>query len=879
MITLDAMTNLVVKDDVDTEKIIADLNKRFSEPLPKFYKRRIIFWHDEEKGFADKISEIELANAKIVVLTGRNYFAVKKLLCADDTDSNYLIYSPIPREVPENNWLIDIELYSEEFSADLISMWLNEMNLSPTPELRGAIKKYKKFMNAKERRKRIMLQRHTPTTASEMQLSIMAALAGLNDAKPANIIKAMLCGGLSAEENNLLRDFKNYGIDEVFWQMVAQGIGYQEEEKDIGNLAAHILLTAATRTIRQDFFARLEKFISIDHQAYCYDIVSDWLSADDKNDLKKIAKFVEEKTKLHERFMKFDVADLVNNQVFPCVNEIILVKLMNDIKNNIVDSTKIRQTIEKRRTFAWYEDFKNFFEGICQFTNMQEFYKKHSDGFHAIDTKKIWKEYITDYYKMDSYYRLFHKSYDARSKADNSNLLDMFSDVKDKVEDIYVNWFLEELGENWSNAACDNLREQGYIADVSLQTDFYHHKVAQSDSKVYVIISDAMRYEVAAELAEKLRGETQSKVNIDAMQGIFPTITKFGMAALLPHKKLTVKLKAGKLSVLADDKSTESSDRDKLLKSANSKSIAIKYKDIIEMKRAERKDLVRGMEVVYIYHDTIDAAGHEENSVFSACTKAIEDIKTIVRIITGEFGGTHILITSDHGFLYTVSPLREDDKVKKSTSTDQDVEIASRYAIMKKSATPEYLLPVKFLGGETEYNAFAPRGSMRIKKQGGGSKNFVHGGISLQEMIIPVIDYHFLRKDSNEYIKNKAKYEVQPVTIDLLSSAHKISNMNFSLTFYQKEAVKANFHAATYKLYFVDSAGMRVSDASKIIADKIDENNEARKFRVNFNLKQLKYNNTEDYHLVIADENDNKISSYKFQIDIAVEFNAFSFFN
>lgn len=862
--------------DMDTEQITADLNRRFAKPLPEFYKRRIIVWHDEEREFTDKIEEISLEKAKIAVLTGTNYFAVKKLLGVDDPESNYLIYSPISYETPEDNWLLDIELYSEEFRADLISIWMNDMGLPQTPGLRSAIKPYRKFMNAKERRKKIMAQTHIPTTAAGVQLSIMAALAGIKDAKPAAVIKAVLCGGLNTAENHLWQDFVNYGVDEAFWRMVTQGTGYQE--KDLEGLAVHIILTASTRTIRQELMAGLDGFISVPHQAYCYDFVSDWLYAEDSDALHEIAEFVEERANLHERFMKLTVADLVNTQIFPCVNEIILVNLMRNIEKNIIDPKDLRQTVEKRRTFAWYEDVKNFFDGLYQVANIQEFYKNHSGGFHTIEPKKIWEEYISDYYKMDTYYRLFYQSYEASLKAYHADLSDMFSDVKNIVERIYVNWFLEELSANWTYAIADNLREHGRILDLPLQTDFYRYKVAPSDSRVYVIISDAMRYEVAAELAEVLRRDTQSKVEISAMQGIFPTVTKFGMAALLPHKELSVELKSDKLSVFADGESTEAGNRDKLLKSAKPKSIALKYKDIIGMKRAERGELVRGMDVVYIYHDTIDEAGHSESSVFEACGDAIDEIKNMARIITGEFSGTHILVTSDHGFLYTINPLREDDKVDKNTPGDQDVEVARRYAIIRKGAAPEYLLPVKFLDGDTEYDAFAPRGSIRIKMKGGGL-NFVHGGISLQEMVVPLIDYRFLRNDSKEYKKNRAKYDVTPVTICLLSASRKISNMIFSLTFYQKEAVQANFRAATYQLYFTDSAGKQVSDVPRIIADKTEEAADGRTFRVGFNLKSLKYDSTETYYLVIADEDGLPISREEFQIDIAFAVDEFDFFS
>ena len=73
---------------MDSEKVIQDLNQRFAKPLPEFYKRRIIFWCDEERAFGDQLDEIALQDAKLIVLTGTNYFAVKKLLGVEDTIGN-----------------------------------------------------------------------------------------------------------------------------------------------------------------------------------------------------------------------------------------------------------------------------------------------------------------------------------------------------------------------------------------------------------------------------------------------------------------------------------------------------------------------------------------------------------------------------------------------------------------------------------------------------------------------------------------------------------------------------------------------------------------------------------------------------------------------
>ena len=79
-------------------------------------------------------------------------------------------------------------------------------------------------------------------------------------------------------------------------------------------------------------------------------------------------------------------------------------------------------------------------------------------------------------------------------------------------------------------------------------------------------------------------------------------------------------LPLGTLKMCIRDRSTASTYRDKVLKTEDSASVALKYNDIIAMKRAERSALVKGMDVVYIYHDTIDEASHtSDTAVFAAC--------------------------------------------------------------------------------------------------------------------------------------------------------------------------------------------------------------------------------------------------------------------
>lgn len=865
---------------IDLDTIIRDLNNRFAEPLPEFYSRRIIFLHDEEREFEDKIDEISLEDAKILVLTGTNNFLAKKLLNIDDKVNNYLVYCPISYESEEEDWLLNVELYSEEFRADLISIWMSEIDIPHNPGYRKIIKFYRKFFGAQDRRKIFSKLNSAISTPSQLHLAVLAAICGSKDIKPNSIIKSVILGGVDMESNEVYQNIVNYNANDAFWELVKQASGYFEgEDSSLDNMVTHIMLTATTRTLRSEYLAGLDSFISTPHQAWCYDFVSEWIAGDNRDDLFEILRSIEDKLMLRNRFKKVPLEDLLGSEIFPCIDECILIQIMNQITNHIIDVITITRVVDTRRTTTWYKNVECYFEGIYYLAKMQQFYLDHSDGFHTVEAKNIWKEYTEDYYLMDIFYRKYHLAFGKSLTVGNEHLDDLLKQVTDIVEGLYTHWFLGELGNNWSDACGKELAEYGHILEVSQQVNFYRENIEPEDNRLFVIISDALRYEVAASLAEQLRRETQSKVNLNSCSAIFPTITKFGMAALLPHKHLSVEERSnGDLQILADGMSTDSGNRDKVLKATNINSVALKYKDIAPMKRAERSALVKGMDVVYIYHDKIDEASHTSDSmVFPSCDDAIEEIKNLVRIICNEFSGTRIYITSDHGFLYTYSPLSEDNKVDKTTPSEKDVEIDRRYLITHKGTNPDFLMPVKFM--DENYDAFAPRESIRIKKKGGGL-NFVHGGISLQEMVVPIIEYRFLRNDSMTYRRNKEKYSTKPVEVGVLSSSRKISNMIFSLNFYQKEAVGDNRSAASYLVYFIDSNGKKISDVSKIIADKTSDNGQDRIFRCNFNLKSLKYENTSSYYLVIEDETGLQMpQKEEFQIDIAFAVDEFNFFS
>ena len=160
-----------------SETIKLRLAERFSAPLAEFHKRRIVFWHDEDGEFSDGVDELVLPGVNVIRLTGTNNFALKRLLSADDLEGDYLIYDSLSYEKDQqDDWLLDIKLYSEEFRADLVSLQMEELLVEPSSAMRKTLKLYSKFLDNKDRKAKLKRIGHTYQTPLQLHTDIMTVL-------------------------------------------------------------------------------------------------------------------------------------------------------------------------------------------------------------------------------------------------------------------------------------------------------------------------------------------------------------------------------------------------------------------------------------------------------------------------------------------------------------------------------------------------------------------------------------------------------------------------------------------------------------------------------------------------------------------------------
>ena len=151
-----------------------------------------------------------------------------------------------------------------------------------------------------------------------------------------------------------------------------------------------------------------------------------------------------------------------------------------------------------------------------------------------------------------------------------------------------------------------------------------------------------------------------------------------------------------------------------------------------------------------------------------------------------------------------------------------------------------------------ELVCLAPRECTRLKKSGGRG-NYVHGGVSLQEMCVPALKYTNMRAGSKNY------EAVRTAELSLISTIEALTNPEFTVELLQTEPVSGKVAADTFELYVRDSSGRPVSSIAHIVANRTDADASRRSIRTTLDIRgDVVTSEQEQYQLVCRAESSNK---------------------
>lgn len=855
----------------------------FASPLPEGRSRRVVFWHDVEGSFSDDFDAlaeagIEGADGREVVLARADrgsVFQLKRDILRERADCDFLVYTPTPRDFSEGglqgNWLADVELVAEHFQADKASMLMGELNASAAA--RDAIERFGAFFNAQTRRAEYLKRMPQTASAADVATGVVATLLKSSTARVEDVVWAWLSVLHNGDGDALLAELEKYDALTALAALLKGRVGYAGDPASEAGLAEHLLMSAASLTLPDAALKDYEVHIAKQYARFCLNIVRDWLGRSDREMLYGICRMVEAELNLPEKLRGLEASDLVDCDVFPCVSEAILAGLMGSMAQGADRSAEALSVRQKRKDLKWYKRVAPYYDLLAAAAEAEAFYRGHAKGFHEPSARDAWSAYTSDWCSMDSAYRAFCTALDAcQLKAEDvpDALRDAAERLAEREEGLYANWYLPGVNACWVNLAEDDWNDRGFVPGIDRQRDFYGLRVRsgfKDFKRTLVIVSDGMRYEVGREVARRLEQETKGTVELKSMQSAFPSVTEFGMASLLPNSQIGYDWDTGAVSV--DGMPTNNSaEREKVLRTAVRNARAVTADQLRAGNRAARKELVGDAALVYVYQDKIDSTGEKpklERDVLEACTKTVEEVVALAKIAVNDLKINRVLVTADHGFIYTRGQLKEQDKLGKADiGAAGDVRMHRRH-ILSRHAVDDMLLvrmDMSDVAGGELYG-LAPRECIRLKSQG-GTKNYAHGGVSLQEMCVPVIELR------NKNAGDKGRVDQVKATVKLVSTERSITSSMFHVDLLQPEPVSGKVLPAEYELVLTDGSGNPVTDVQKAHADMATQDKLARMARPMFTLKAgIDYPPGERYWLVCRDRETGEIAwKEEFTVDM-----------
>lgn len=848
-----------------------------------FDKHRIIFWYDDQSELRRDFDAIDIEGVEKVVVHN-NEFALKYRMLREQADRRFLVYREGPEPPPIDNWLLDVQLSGEVFSTDQATIWLTELGLPY--DLKPVVQGHEAFFNAAKRRdplKRRLSGKPTPSIP-ELRRHMLAVCAGCptGDSRLDTILEHLLeelaaSDGESDRHDRMLL-IKKCGLDDFLFDQMRSAYSYDCDTPSIDDFQVQLFKSAFQMGISTGSStgnvgnSSSQGDVILGSEALVF--LKRWKdNRNHESSFQELSRGYESAFKVQNDLEHCNADDLIDMDFFRLIDVKILSDLIRSVIDRTITSDRVKVLTRSRRSSHWYSEFEHIYMAIDYAAEFNQLLDALSIQIESL-TQGV-TAYVESLFRIDQLYRKFIYH------SNKASQVTLFQDLKTQVCNKYTNAFLLPLGDCWQQRVDD--AQTWSIPNVTPQRHFFRrhvNKFLDKNNKVYVIISDAMRYEVGEELVSRMRQEDRFEADIDHMLTGLPSYTQLGMAALLPHESLQIN--DDKSSTVDVDKVSSSglANRDKILKASaerdgrDVRARTISAKDLLDFNKDQTRELVRDHDVVYIYQNRIDKVGHSrdtEKRAFAETEETLDELQRIVTKLTSA-NATNLLITADHGFIYQ-DDVDESDYSMADPSVGEVLQSDRRFVIGRELVPADGIrcYEASDVGLDGDLKVVIPKSINRFRKKGAATR-FVHGGSSLQEVIVPVV-----------HVRKSKASTTKLVEVNLLpSSTSTISTGQLALAFYQVEPVSDKIRPRTLEIGLW-CEGEPISDVHQLTFDLTSDNPRDREQKIRLVLaKEADAHNGKQVDLKMRERfrdttqfHDYKTSAFRLQRSFATDFDDF----
>ncbi len=677
-----------------------------TELRQKFDRHPVWVWYDAQEKYKGVLDEVEAAlNDVTLARYDGSYFELKRRLHEEDPDyeKNWLFYIPESRNDAE--WFRDVHALGRQYRVgqDIDDTPVTQFLVEHDEEIPDAYEDWGQNREV-QRLAFFCVLFNTPGPATDHWVrSYLTAPEEYRDKIEDNAMA-------DAWDAQLRED---YGIDagldpkELATQLLFGEVASRAPTSRYDELAADDTRAAAA------FCDEWQQYAPAEFTRYAQQIETDY----------DLAEAVIDSERIHWDATAFKGIDMV---LIRLVMERLAEETYTDLPEIAAD---LEQTATQRQDSFWSnEDLVDWSVPVQAVKTLQLVGTVDADEAKTLTADELAQKYTNEdgWWKVDTAYRKY-----INATREATFPYPKETTVKQRVTKHYMS-FLQNVNRPLANILSD---------DPTLgtpQTSFYE-EFADLEDGTAVIICDGLRYELAEAIKENLGLRTDFEQNLSAVSAALPSITEVGMAAHLPGD-LGLSLEDDDLVVTSgNEEMSGKADRVERLSAAGFEVVDMNEVSDISLEELQDSDPVPRI----VYSGTIDKLGEslDDDAAFSQVASHIDDVERTVQRLK-QAGYTRFVITSDHGFLYT-NRLTDDLKVE---SPDLAPVVKRRFAAADRDTplvdTDEFIEidheALSDLGiTAPDLKLLFPRSVACFKTH--GNMRYFHGGISLQELLVPCL--------------------------------------------------------------------------------------------------------------------------------------------
>lgn len=292
--------------------------------------------------------------------------------------------------------------------------------------------------------------------------------------------------------------------------------------------------------------------------------------------------------------------------------------------------------------------------------------------------------------------------------------------------------------------------QHGFLPEPSLQQRTLYeqvvHPLTQGQATVAYFLVDGLRYEMADELAKRLK-KSGLHLHLQARLAELPSITRVGMNVLAPvSRQGNLKVdgsfagfRAGEYVVSTPEQRLRAMGERSLesLPGGRRSPLGLSLSKIRDESPATLKKKLARSPLVVVHSREIDSSGESDMGIATFETW-LGQLYSAVQLLNAA-GIDEFVITSDHGFLLI-------DESREPLSVQGDRRFMLSEAAITQESTASVSMQSLAYEGVTGYLVF-PKDAATFRSRGSSAQTFVHGGNSLQERAIPVLSLSYRSRE------------------------------------------------------------------------------------------------------------------------------------